>query len=455
MTKDLVRHNINLLEYPLWFQDDRMAETQADGMTWKDLDGFIYRSGYKIPVKTDAIFLLYLLLQCQKAGYAEEIRLTRYQVLRDCDLDFDSKWYDRLEDSLERWKMVGIKFEGSFYDGHNYQAINFGIIDSWSIHEETKELKVVFSPSFIKMMLGKGFFKYINFTEFKKLRSSLATRLYEILTKSYQGREEWSIESGLLAQKIPMAERYPAHIVPKIRAAVNRINRSTGMCFNFSTRRSAKDPKKIILVFQKVPEAAPASQPEPAKKPPFVMPQTVDLKALVALLPLERREQRTILEMIIRAYEKHGLQYVSRNIRYANRNAKKSYRPYLIKALHEDYGLAMQEDEEAQRKETAQKVQKVNEEEAKRAADNRRHQLEQEAHERAKTYIAGLNEEQRKELERQAIGSLVPDMQRLVLEKRMGWRIMYSLAMEKTATRWIDEAKDKEPIKPSAAEIPE
>lgn len=406
MTKDLVRHNINFFEYPLWFQDERLAEIQADGMTWKDLDGFVYRSGYKVPIKTDAIFLLYLLLQSQKNGYAEEITLTRYQILRDCDLDVNYQWYDRLKDSLKRWKMVGIEFAGTFYDGNNYQAINFGVIDSWSIHEKTKELKVVFSSSFIKMMLGKGFFKYVNFNEFKKLRSPLATRLYEILTKSYQGRDEWEIEACLLAQKIPMAERYPAHIVPKIRVAVDRINRSTNMKFNFSTRRSKKDEKKIILVFRKILGTVSAPQLESAKKPLFVMPQTDDFKVLVALLPPERQEQRTILEVIIHAYEKHGLQYVSRNIRYTNRNVKKSYRAYLMKSLGEDYSLAMQEDEEARRKVTAEKVQKLNDEEAKRAAVIRSHNLEQEAQERTQVYIAGLNEEQRKELEQQAITRL-------------------------------------------------
>ena len=120
MKKDLIRHNINFLEHPLWFQNDRLAENSLSGITWSDEAGYTYRCGYKMPVKTDAIFLLYLLLQSQENNYTEVITLTRYQMLKDCGKGHSKVSYDRLEDSLERWKMVGIKFEGTFYNGKAY-----------------------------------------------------------------------------------------------------------------------------------------------------------------------------------------------------------------------------------------------------------------------------------------------------------------------------------------------
>ena len=116
MERENVKQNINFLEYPLWFQDEIAAANAEQGMIWKDREGFVYRAGYKPPVKTDAIFLLYLLMQSQRNGYKQEVTLTRYQILNDCDLDDSAKSYSRLEDSLKRWKMVGIEFIGSFYD---------------------------------------------------------------------------------------------------------------------------------------------------------------------------------------------------------------------------------------------------------------------------------------------------------------------------------------------------
>lgn len=440
MNKDLVRHNINFLEYPIWFQDERLAEKRIEGMTWKDLDGFEYRAGYKMPTKTDAIFLLYLLLQCQNANYAQEITLTRYQVLKDCDLHPTSEWYDRLKDSLERWKMVGIKFEGTFYDGNNYKVINFGVIDSWSLHEETKKLNVTFSPAFIKMMLGKGFFKYINFNEFKQLRSPLASRLYEILIKSYQGRDEWEIDALLLAQKIPMAEHFPAHIVAKIRRAVDRINRSTDLRFAFSTRRSAKDGKKTILVFKKIENIGPL--PKAKKAPSFALPETPEMKALVALLPPERQAQRTILEIVVEACKKFDAEYVARNIRYANKHAKRSYRAYLKKALADDYGLAMQEDEQVLF-DLAEVRDRKAEEEATKRAEKIRHEemamkVERELQERVIAYLAQMDEAERVALEARAIAGLKADsmlgayigrpMVNMRIAEILGWRKAETIA---------------------------
>ena len=250
MKNNKVKQNINCLKYPLWLQDEKVAEKAINGMIWKDLEGYVYKTGYKPPVKTDAIFLLYLLMQSQQQNYAQEITLTRYQILKHCGINNNKQWYERLEDSLERWKKVSIEFIGNFYDGESYENISFGIIDSWSIHEKTKKLNIVFSSFFITMMRGKGFFKYINFNEFKKLRSPLATRLYEILLNSFEESNIWKINAMQLAEKIPMKEKYPAHIVPRIKAALNRINENIDIKFTLEVDQI--EPGKTILCFIKL-----------------------------------------------------------------------------------------------------------------------------------------------------------------------------------------------------------
>jgi hypothetical protein len=351
--------------------------------------------------------------------------------------------------------MVGIKFKGKFYDGHSYHSINFGVIDTWSIHEKTKELKVIFSPSFIKMMLGKGFFKYVNFSEFKQLRSSLATRLYEILIKSYHGRDTWSIEASLLAKKIPMKERYPAHIIPKIRTAVSRINRSTSVQFEFSTQIGEKG--QSLLVFRKLPTEQTVLQPRAShnERNVVVIPETEDIRALVDLLSIEHRNKRSILEMIVNAYETYGLAYVSRNIRYTNKNATKSYRAYLQKALQVDYGRELEEDEAAQRRAISERSRQVDEEIAKQAEIARLRQLEEDARDRAKTYLATLTDDQRQSLEIEVIAALNSEMQALVRGKRLGWRVMLNQAMAKAATIRLEQMKDKDAAPAATVETPE
>lgn len=447
-SKEMVRHNINLLEYPIWFQDERLAETSEDGVVWRDMEGYVYRCGYKIPVKTDVIFLLYLLLQCQKADYAQIIKVSRYQIIQGCGLKRNSKWYTRLEDSLERWKMVGIKFSGAFYDGKEYQSMNYGVIDSWEIDKETKHLKVYFSQKFIEMMLGKGFFKYINFSEFKKLHSPLATRLYEILTKSFHGRDLWEIDAVKLAEKIPMKERYPAHIVPKIQTAITRINQCTQVFFEMTTRAVRRG--HTILSFRKTDQVKPAPVIEAITEKTIIIPENPDVKALIALLPEVRRNQRTILEIVLGFYEMRGAPYVARNIRYTNKHAKQNYRPYLLKALRADYGLAMQEDEEAKRQVREQETQKATVVATKQAEEQRRRLQEAEAQKRAQEYIAGLSPEEKALLEREAFSGLEEKVRAIVERKGPGSKIMMSLAMERIATRRLEEAKiGQQPILPT------
>ncbi|MDX9815606.1 MAG: replication initiator protein A [Smithellaceae bacterium] len=447
MERDNVKQNINFLEYPLWFQDEIAAANAEEGMIWKDREGFVYRAGYKPPVKTDAIFLLYLLMQSQKNGYNQELTLTRYQILNDCGLGDSIRSYSRLEDSLKRWKMVGIEFVGSFYDGETYSAINFGIIDSWSINEKTKDLKVLFSPAFIKMMLGKGFFKYINFSEFKRLRSPLATRLYEILCKSFHGRDTWEISAAKMAEKIPMKERYPAHIVPKIQTAINRINKCSDTKYLLETRKL--DHGQTILCFTKtVAEKALLPFNQPVKES-FTIPDKPGITVLINLLPELRRSQRTILEPVIAFYEMRGADYVARNIRYTNKNAKNNYRPYLLKALQNDYGLAMQEDEEAARQVIAQAAMKAQEIAQSEAVEKKRRAEQEENKKRAQAYIESLSEESRSDLQTEAMANMSDSIKEIVMKKGLGSKIMLNVAMENIALQKLAAINSNKPVQPT------
>jgi hypothetical protein len=444
--RNLIKHSVNLLEYPLWFQNECLAENSR-GVTWSDREGYIYRAGYKVPVKTDGIFLLYLLLQSQRSDYAPEMVLTRYQVLKDCSLVPSQVWYDRLEDSLKRWKMVGIQFEGSFYDGKNYSSINFGVIDSWKIDKTTKNLHIRFSQEFLTMMMGKGFFKYINFAEFKKLRSPLATRLYEILCKSFHGRDTWEINAIKMAEKIPMKERFPAHIIPKIKTAINRINRCTDTQYVLETRQIKAG--QTILCFKKQTVSKSVLLSQQTDRKAFVMPDKPEITVLINLLPEPRRSQRTILEPVIAFYEMRGTDYVARNIRYTNKNAKNNYRPYLLKALQNDYGLAMQEDEEAARQVIAQEAMKAQEIAQSEALEHKRRKEQEENKKRAQEYIESLSEESKSDLQVEAMSNMSDSIKEIVLKKGLGSKIMLNVAMENIALQKLAAINASKPVQPT------
>lgn len=425
MTKDMVKQDINFMENPLWFQDERLAESCLEGYVWTDDEGYTYRAGYKPPVKSDQIFLLYLLLQSQRGNWASEIKISRYQVLRDCGVTDAKYWYERLEDSLRRWKMIGVEFKGTFYDGKKYHAMNFGIIDSWLIEEETKDLHVIFSPLYIKKIKESTFFRYLNFNEVKALHSPLATRVYELVVKTFQGRSFWETDAVKFAQKIPMNERYPADIIPKIKTAVNRINEKTSLKLKLRIRPAGRG--KTFIGFEKLPANTPVEIQPPVTAG---LPETDEFKRLVRMIPPPENTKKTLLEAVSRAYKKHGFEYAARNIRYTTKQATRNYRAYLDRALKEDLGKGWAEDQAALEQMEAIRA-------AERKAAELKQQQEMEALRRDEeetrnvlSRFAALSQEEQARIRQAALEAVQEPLKTHIRERRIGWERSLNFAIK-------------------------
>lgn len=343
MTKEMIKQDINLLEYPLWFQDEIEAERSATGFVWKHEKGFVLKTSFKPPVKTDLVFLLYLLMESQNQSWKDEIELSRYKILKGCGISRNTQWYDRLAESMERWKQVEIQFNDAFYRGKEYETLYFGVVDSWGIEKGTKKLRVRFSPEYLSLVQNTAYYRYLNFNQMKALRSPLATRLYQLLVKTFKNRDHWEIDSVLLAEKIPMKQRFPAQISLKIKPAVRRIYKHTDLKITLEERK--KERGKIVFIFRKEAAIRKAETLFNETKT-FVMPEDDDFKKLVDMLPPERQRQKTLLEVILKAFNRKGFEFVAWNIRYANNRAIGNYPAYLLKSLRGNFGAALREEDE-------------------------------------------------------------------------------------------------------------
>ena len=114
----------------------------------------------------------------------------------------------------------------------------------------------------------------------------------------------------------------------------------------------------------------------------------------------KHQSKKTIERTIAKACKKYDFERIARNIRYANSNCKKNYRAFLIKALENDWGLELQEDEEAK-----QQMLRTQAEEAKKE-EQKYEQIR-----RIQTYIRELPEKQRRELEMQARLELADELE--------------------------------------------
>lgn len=336
-TEALVKQDINFLEYPLWFQDGHATEVGENGYLWEDREGFIYRAGYKPPIKTDAIFLMYLMLRCQSEGWASSITLTRFEILKACGMGTSKQNYDRLADSLARWKMVGIEFEGTYYTGSDYITVNFGIVDAWELNHTTKELTVHFSPFWIKHVRSSTYFKLLDFEQIKAFTSPLASRLYELLIKTFQGRSVWKIDAKKLAVKMTMPETSAGHIVRRIKSAVKQINARAELQLKLEVDKPRRG--KAILTFRRVSEASSTdTQSGKSGSEPLPTQQRDPLEELLDMAPAKPRKQKGVRALLARALKKYEFEYIQRNVMYTNKNYKRSYRGYLDKSLKHDWG---------------------------------------------------------------------------------------------------------------------
>lgn len=449
MSDGKVKQDINLLEYPLWFQDECKAENQEKGFVWEHPNGkFLVKSTSKPPVKTDNIFLLCLLRQSQTQSWKDEFFITRYQVIKDCGLDTNNSWYARLVDSLDRWKQVHIEFNGAFYQGREYKTLHFGVIDSWGFEEKTKRLRIRFSPEYLSIVKDSSYFRFLDFDQVKALRSPLATRLYQLLVKTFKTRDTWEIDSVSLAEKIPMKQRFPAHIALKIKPAVNRIHKYTDLKVTVEERKKARG--EIVLVFTK--EAAkPKEKPLEKKTPAFVMPENDEFKKLVAMLPLERQRQKSLLELVLKAFNAKGFDFVAWNIKYANKRAIGNYPAYFLKSLKGNFGAVMQEEAEVSQVAASKKT-----EEAKAKQDKIAEAEAKEALEAAsiQAFLKSLTPGELEVIELEAYAKLPGFMKKPIEDLRKANHISFRSLVRMVALGKL-KARKTAPIAPQQLELTE
>jgi len=123
-------------------------------------------------------------------------------------------------------------------------------------------------------------------------------------------------------------------------------------------------------------------------------------------------------------------------------------RPYFIKSLKLDYGLALQEDEEAFIvKKEAQKQENLEDSRQQRVQEEQR-QLEQKLHERAREFQQNMGTEGLNALRQEAFSRLDPQIAELVERKAPGAAINLKRMMDRVAIECMamenEEAAERE-----------
>jgi len=397
--KLIVRDDINFLEYPNWTVAER------DGV--KELIIKKENGIYKISTTADSLpnrfdkAVLYFLLSGLESD-SSEITTTRYKLAKSIFYKTDKVGkihYNRIMLSLKRWTSIFIEFNGIFYEGNNYTQRYFHIIDDVVLNEKTRELYIKFNQQYIRQLRESNFCKLIDFYEYRKLTKPVTARLFEILTKTFKDRDIWQIHIIKLAEKLTLEKRqdcntyYPSDVVIKIETATKEIYKETDLKVKLEY-----DNNTHICTFIKLQD----SQEEKHEESHSINIEEDNFKALIAILPTEHQDKKTILEAMSNAFRKHGFDYVKRNIQYSNKHCRNNYRAYLNKALKEDWGLAFKEDEDVKQKQREEVLKEIEEQVRRRTEVEQARQKEQEIMDRIVKYIDDLSSEEREALRHEA-----------------------------------------------------
>lgn len=344
------KQDINFLEHPLWMQKER---NNSEISKFTDIDGYTFEASGGVPSKVDILFLYYMLLISQHKNWSYKLVFSRYEILNACGISISKQNYDRLEESLYKWKRITISFSGTFYTGVKYSTLEFGIINDWGFREDDQRIEIHFNEKWLEKIKASEFYKFISFNHMKELRSPLALRLYEILVKTFYKRDVWEIDVLKLAAKIPMAEKYFADVVPKIEAATKRIREKTDLNIALKVIKQSRGQGKFIFTKKenKVKIEAKESSCElllpPPEPPPSVLktPQLTQTQPsipieILHLIPEEWRDNA--LSEAERILKVSGGEILKRCIQKINYSIKKgteigSYGGYLRRCYDEKW----------------------------------------------------------------------------------------------------------------------
>lgn len=281
-----------------------------------------------------------------------------------------------------------------------------------------------------------------------QLRSSFSIRLYELL-KQYEniGERIFNIDDLKMKLGIDKAQyQLYGHFKAKVlNVALKEVNDKTDITFGFEEIKIGRGVGKIRFIIKtKSLEALrqievlgeTTDTPESPAEPPS------EEETLVGLLPEKYRKSISIRKLLLRYLATSGLDYVARNIEYANAKSNavnaniaigkgSNYRNYLALALRADFGLPFKEDmetaktdqEASRRREAAlAAIRNTGQEEARVGQENM---------DRARIFQQNLAPEALAQLREEAFDSLDDQQKSLVLRKIPGSEMLLKIAMTK------------------------
>lgn len=433
------RDELNLAEFPLCALAHRLpAERKTlrfEDRIWDKSRGeHVTRQltvtgsdAFGLPTALDDEVLLGLIQLSRQHGFADrKVSFTRYQLIRLLGWRDDTKTYDRLEESLNRWTGVTLFYRNAWWDKRRGCWVDekFHVIDNvWLCHRHDTRPDVgpgapqsafVWNEVLFRSFQG-GNLKAIDFEFFKGLQSAIAKRLYRFLDKRFFHRRHWEFDLKELSwNHVGLSHGYDAaSLKRKLRVGIVELERAGYL-------EPMPDPERFRKVcsgtwevsFTKaesraVAEVVDRTEPTPSPLVTALMDRGVGGKAAeetVRKYPAEEvRTQVEVLDWLV-----------------ARKDTKVSRNPpgFLLSAIHGRYatppGFVGSAEKARRELEHQSRMELTANQQSRREERERMH--EQKRQQAVARFLERLPSDERFQLEHQAVMS-APPLQRSLIEQ--------------------------------------
>ena len=260
-SKNIVKQDMNFLEFPLWMIDKKNKQSSFDIETKNGKYTFDANPNIGVPDSFDALILYYCLFVSQKTS-SPSVSFNYYEVCKNLELARNTTTYERIKKSLNIWRGVSINFDGCFYLG-NQKYISMGFqVFTFKITEKTGKnnnvikriIEIELNHDFLNTISESGFFKNIDLNLWIALKRPLARRLYEYLLKQFLNKDKFSIGSDKLFPKIGLnIRKYPSDTekqMNSIAVSIRKINEFDKV-FNYQFEFYTNKEGEFICVLRK------------------------------------------------------------------------------------------------------------------------------------------------------------------------------------------------------------
>lgn len=202
------RDEMNLAEFPLALLADRAPKGQKT-LHYTSPHGTLTITGsdaYGLPTAADTDVLVGLIqLTRLRNNFTEpKVNFTRYELLKVLGWPDESKYYKRVDESLNRWVGVTLHYNNTWWDNKTkrYLSAKLHIIESVIIDDErTGRVRrgglpfssFTWNTTFIQSCQADNL-KRLDLDRYFAFRSAISKRVYRFLDKRFYLRSDWEFD---------------------------------------------------------------------------------------------------------------------------------------------------------------------------------------------------------------------------------------------------------------------